>query len=105
MPSVTLHNRNNLQKFDDCLKLREIQGCFSSLSYPIFALSPNVLMETFPKVEFVVYPHDYSRVKVWIPAHSDYSMLVTMEIPLNGAFVVRSKSESFGLQVEAKLDF
>ena len=44
-------------------------------------------------------------VKVWVLAHKYYVMLMTKEIPLNSAFAVRPKSESSGLEVEAKLDF
>ena len=44
-------------------------------------------------------------LKVWLLAHNDYVILVTKEIPLNSAFAVRPKSESSGLEVEAKLDF
>ena len=34
-----------------------------------------------------------------------YMMLMAKEIPLNSAFAVRPKFDSFGLEVEAKLDF
>ena len=36
---------------------------------------------------------------------SCYVVLMTKEIPLNGAFAVRPKSEISGLEVDAKLDF
>ena len=44
-------------------------------------------------------------LKVWVAAHNYFVMLMTKEIPLKSAFVVRPKSESSSLEVEAKLDF
>ena len=43
--------------------------------------------------------------KIWLVAHNYYVMLMIKEIPLNSAFAVRPKSESSGLEMEAKLDF
>ena len=44
-------------------------------------------------------------LKVWVLAHSYYVMVMTKEIPLNSALAVRPKTESSGLEVEAKLGF
>ena len=42
---------------------------------------------------------------VYFDVQNYYVMLMTKVIPLNSTFAVRPKSESSGLEVEAKLDF
>ena len=70
--------------------------------------------ETYPFVhicnDMLVHFHLFNfllkcLLKVWALAHNYYVILMTKEIPLNGAFAGRPESEICGLEVEAKLDF